>query len=257
MKKLRKMQKIQVFFTPTKQVRVNGKTCWIWCFTNQDTTYYVIDKSRGSPAVKRFFKQVCKGILITDFWGAYNVVVCAGKQKGLVHLLRDLKSVTKKYKDGNKDKDDDWEIFSKRLKRILRDAIRLCGKRSKLETEILERLRNRIERRLTLLLKGQWKNPEATRLIKRLKRHRNELLTFLYYDNIPFENNHAERIIRDGVIKRKNSYGNRSKKRNRNAIYFNEHLPNIKTKKIEPRKLLRKHDKRIPKNKKITKSTKK
>jgi hypothetical protein len=119
--------------------RVSGKTCWMWCFTNQDTTYDVIDKSRGSPVVKRFFKQVFKGILITDFWGVYNVVVCAGKQKCLVHLLRDLKSVTKKHKDGNKDKDDDWDVFSKRLKRILRDAIRLCGKRSKLETEVLER----------------------------------------------------------------------------------------------------------------------
>ncbi|MDR0611857.1 MAG: transposase, partial [Planctomycetaceae bacterium] len=60
--------------------RVGGKTCWLWCFTNQDTTYYVIDKSRGSPVVKRFFKQVFKGILITDFGSAYNAVVYAGKQ---------------------------------------------------------------------------------------------------------------------------------------------------------------------------------
>jgi hypothetical protein len=101
--------------------------------------------------------------------------------------------------------------FLKRLKRILRDAICLCGKRSNLETEVLERLRHRLERRLTLLLQGQWKNADATRLIKRLKRHRNELLTFLYHDNVPFDNNHAERIIRNGVIKRKNSYCNRSK----------------------------------------------
>jgi predicted CopG family antitoxin len=97
------------------------------------------------------------------------------------------------------------------FKAIETNTIRLCGKRSKLETEVLERLCNRIERRLTLLLKGQWKNSEATRLIKRLRRHRDELLTFLYDDKVPFENNHAERIIRDGVIKRKNSYGNRSK----------------------------------------------
>ena len=34
----------------------------------------------------------------------------------------------------------------------------------------------------------------------------------MYYDNLPFDNNHAERVIRDGVIKRKNSYCNRSKK---------------------------------------------
>jgi hypothetical protein len=60
-------------------------------------------------------------------------------------------------------------------------------------------------------MEGKWNNSEAIRLIKRLRRHRDELLTFLYYDNVPFDNNHAERIIRDGVIKRKNSNGNRSK----------------------------------------------
>jgi len=46
--------------------------------------------------------------------------------------------------------------------------------------------------------------------VKRLKRHRKELLTFLYYDGVPFDNNHAERTIRNGVVMRKNSYCNRS-----------------------------------------------
>jgi transposase-like protein len=214
--------------------RVNGKTYWMWCFTNQDTTYYVIDKSRGSPVVKRFFKQVFKGILITDFWGAYNAVVCARKQKCLVHLLRELKTVTKKWKNENKNPHDDWAIFLKRLKRILRDAIRLCGKRSKLETPVVERLRNRIERRLTGLLKGQWKNSDATRLVKRLRRHRNELLTFLYQDNVPFDNNHAERMIRDGVIKRKNSYGNRSQNGTETQAVLMSILQTLKQRKINP-----------------------
>jgi hypothetical protein len=89
--------------------------------------------------------------------------------------------------------------------------MRLCGKRSEMATEEFERLRNRIELRLSRLIQGQWKNHETIRLIKRLKRHRNELLTFLYYDKVPSDNNHAERMIRDGVVKRKNSNGNRSK----------------------------------------------
>jgi transposase len=47
-------------------------------------------------------------------------------------------------------------------------------------------------------------------LIKRLRRHRNDLFTFLDQPNVPFDNNLAERSIRPAVIIRKNSYGNRS-----------------------------------------------
>lgn len=36
--------------------RVDGKTHWLWCFTSTDVTYYMIDRSRGSPALKLFFK---------------------------------------------------------------------------------------------------------------------------------------------------------------------------------------------------------
>ena len=31
--------------------RVNGKTHWLWCFTTTDLTYFMIDRSRGSPAL--------------------------------------------------------------------------------------------------------------------------------------------------------------------------------------------------------------
>jgi hypothetical protein len=120
------------------------------------------------------------------------------------------------------------------LKRIPRDAIRLCGKRSKLETPVIERLRNRMKWRLTVLLKGQWKNSDATRLIKRLRRHRNELLTFLYQDNVPFGNNHAERMIRDGVIKRKNSYCNRSQNGTETQAVLMSIFHTLKLRKINP-----------------------
>ena len=35
-------------------------------------------------------------------------------------------------------------------------------------------------------------------------------MTFLNHEDVPFENNHAERAIRPAVIIRKNSYANRS-----------------------------------------------
>ena len=87
-------------------------------------------------------------------------------------------------------------MFSKRLKRILRGAMRLSGKRKTLEITKYERLRQTIENRLTSLIADEWKNVEAKRLVKRSKRRCEELLVFLYHEDVPFDNNHAERTIR-------------------------------------------------------------
>jgi len=55
--------------------RVDGKTHWLWCFTNEHTTFYMVDRSRGSPALKRFFKEAFDGILVTDFGGSRHFVL--------------------------------------------------------------------------------------------------------------------------------------------------------------------------------------
>ena len=43
-----------------------------------------------------------------------------------------------------------------------------------------------------------------------MRKYAEYLLTFLDYDHVPYENNHAERQIRPAVIIRKNSLSNRS-----------------------------------------------
>jgi hypothetical protein len=123
----------------------------------------------------------------------------------LSHLLGDLKKVAK-----YKDKSGDWSEFSKRLKRLLRDAMRLRGRQSEMGTDEYARRRQHLEARLSVLLDEDWGHAEAKRLVKRLCRHRVEIFTFLYNEDVPFDNNHAERTIRNGVVMRKNSYCNRS-----------------------------------------------
>jgi transposase len=185
--------------------RVNGKTHWLWCFTTEELTYYIIDRSRGSPALKKVFKKEFAGVLVTDFWSAYNAVVCAQKQKCLPHLLRDLKRTQHYHKP-----EGDWPAFSKRLKRLIRDAIRLSKRRSELSAAAFASRRDRLQRRLGELLAEPWENRHCRRLVKRLKRHQGELFTFLDHPEVPPDNNHGERQIRPAVIARKNSYANGS-----------------------------------------------
>lgn len=184
--------------------RVNGKTQWLWCFSSSDLTFYMIDRSRGSPALKKFFQEEFDGTLISDFWGAYNTVICRKRQMCLVHLLRDLE-----YVESYKGTDQNWSAFAKKLRRLVRDAIRLWRRENIPATEFASR-RARLDARLGELIESPWQHKEANRLVKRLRRHRNELFTFLDEAGVPFDNNHAERAIRPAVLIRKNSYSNRS-----------------------------------------------
>ena len=142
---------------------------------------------------------------MSDFWGAYNAVVCALRQTCLAHLLRELEH-TEKYKSPGKH----WPAFGKKLRRLLGDGIRLWRRREELSAETYASRRERIAIRLQQLIDTDWQDANARRLIKRLRRHQNDLFTFLDQPDVPFDNNHAERIIRPAVIIRKNSYGNRS-----------------------------------------------
>jgi transposase len=185
--------------------RVDGTTHWLWCFTTTDLTYYMIDRSRGSPALKRFFKREFAGVLVTDFWGAYNAVVCAGKQKCLPHLLRDIKRTQHYHAPGG-----DWPAFSKQLKRLIRDSPRLSKRRKEWSAERFASRRVRLGGRLHDLLAQPWGERHARRLVKRLRRHEAELFTFLDHPEVPSDNNHSERQIRPAVMMRKNSYANGS-----------------------------------------------
>jgi transposase len=185
--------------------RVNGRTHWLWCFSNPGLTYFMIDRSRGSPALLQFFIEEFAGTLVSDFWGAYNAVACALRQTCLVHLLRDLKQVAQ-YKSPSVH----WGAFAKKLRRLLGEAIRLWRKHDELPPETYASRRHRLSLRLQALSEQPWEDSQARRLLKRLRRHQDHLFTFLDQPHVPFDNNHAERALRPAVIIRKNSYGNRS-----------------------------------------------
>lgn len=185
--------------------RVNGKTHWLWCFCTGELSWFMVNRSRGSPALLQFFTREFAGTLVSDFWGAYNAVACACRQKCLVHLLRDLEHV-ERYKSPG----PHWVAFAKKLRRLIGDAIRLWRRREKLAPETYASRRACLTRRLAELIDTAWEDPQARRLIKRLRRHRDEVFTFLDQPGVPFDNNAAERAIRPAVILRKNSYGNRS-----------------------------------------------
>jgi hypothetical protein len=183
--------------------RINGQTCWLWCFCSRQTCYYMIDRSRGSPALQKFFSEAFAGVLVRDFWAPYDRVMAGDHQCCLVHLLRELEKVDQH------NVSTEWQAFAKLLRRLLRDGIRL-RKRPDFTPKAYRGRTQRMDERLIALAEGNYEDPDARRLAQRLSKYRDSIFTFLDYQDVPFENNHAERQIRPAVILRKNSQSNRS-----------------------------------------------
>jgi hypothetical protein len=183
--------------------RVNGLTHWLWCFCNPDGCYYMIDRSRGSDALYKFFAEVFTGTLVHDFWSVYESALVEDHQYCLVHLLREL------FKVDEHNNSAEWQAFSKQLKRLIRDGLRL-RKRPDYTPDRYRSRFGKIYHRLDALAGATYNDADARRLGKRIYKHRDHLFTFLDKLDVPSDNNGGERQIRPAVIIRKNILGNRS-----------------------------------------------
>jgi len=197
------IQKTAVLHGDETSWRVEGVTHWLWCFTDKQTTFYMIDSSRGSPALKKLFQEMFQGILVTDFWAAYNSIIGGEHQCCLFHLLNELAKVNQR------NVSEEWIAFSKQVKRIVQDALRLRAREDFSPEKYASRIDRLYDRSLKVAL-TPYADPDTKRLAKRMEKYRDELFTFLTHPEVSPTNNHAEREIRFAVLLRKIIYGNRS-----------------------------------------------
>jgi hypothetical protein len=156
--------------------RIRGVTHWLWYFGSRYWSYYVIDRRRSTAVVKRVIGEVFDGVLLADFWGAYNAIETWAKQRCVFHLFTALDKV-----DIQRPRDRLWRDFRQRLKRIFTDAVRLLDNLDTVDQPTVDRRRRLLEERLDALLVDPSDHKDVRRIHKRLRRHRDELFTFLDY----------------------------------------------------------------------------
>ncbi|MCK5554830.1 MAG: IS66 family transposase, partial [Alphaproteobacteria bacterium] len=183
--------------------RLDGKKSWVWAFVNERLAYYHVDRSRGRKVIKEILGEKFDGTLISDFYAVY-LKLPYRMQKCLVHLLRDFHDCAKT------DHDEEFVKAYKKIKRIIKDALRLQSKHEAMPSGKYERLRIRIENRLFDFMAFGYKNKNLKRLSKRFAQSWLDMLRFLKDPSLPWHNNFAERMIRPNVIYRNRSFGNRS-----------------------------------------------
>jgi len=182
--------------------RIKGRNHWLWAFLGRWSVVYEVDRSRGKDVPRRVLGDY-RGIVTSDSWGAWNYIGVRW-QRCLVHYLRELKETARYNSPGA-----DFAPFAKKLRRILGDAIRMADGQDRSERL---RAKARFEARIDALIDSYSSSEEknCARLIKRLRREKGMLFTFLEEDGVDWNNNAAERALRSSVVIRKITYGNQS-----------------------------------------------
>ena len=184
--------------------RIKGRNHWLWAFLGKWSVVYEVDRSRGKDVPKRVLGDYL-GTVISDSWSAWNHIG-ARWQRCLIHYLRELED-TIKYKSPGKE----FLAFRKKLRRILRDAIRMADSKDRSERlRAKARFEARVEALIAAYSSSSSKERNCARLLKRLRREKGMLFTFLEQDGVAWNNNAAERALRSSVVIRKITYGNQS-----------------------------------------------
>ncbi|MET4084279.1 transposase [Pedobacter sp. UYP30] len=176
--------------------KVNGKKGWFWTFQSQAATYITFSNNRGTATIEENFpKGFMNAILVHDCWRSYFQVKCKTHQICIPHLLRELVFFEERY--GSK-----WAID---FKELLCQAMEL--KRDLSPPQYLQPIPKRdeiMERLSVLLLNSVPENrKDLCAFHKRMQKYKEYVFTFLFYDQVPPDNNASERAIRNVKVKQK------------------------------------------------------
>lgn len=183
--------------------KITGVNHWLWAFVTDKLAYYRIAPSRGSGVPKEVLGPTYSGVVVSDFFSAYNRLKVR-QQKCWVHLLREFR------KEAATHFSQEFQSAHRALRRIFLDARRLARTRLNLPAVTVFRRYRLLSERLLAWGATPYRDKTLRRISGRILKHHHQLLTFLEVPGLPMDNNQAERLIRPHVILRNRSYQCRS-----------------------------------------------
>jgi hypothetical protein len=129
------------------------------------------------------------GVLITDFYAAYDSVNCP-QQKCLLHLMRDLNEDLRRNPF-----DGEFKELAQHFASLLRRTVETVDKYG-LRKRHLGKHRYDVQKFMRMVKAKDYVSEVAQGYQKRLEKHEDKLFTFLNYDGVPWNNNNAEHAVK-------------------------------------------------------------
>jgi len=179
----------------------SGVLMWMWVMANMTSAFFMIHSRRSQEAFQELVRD-WKGILVSDGYRLYCKWVGL-RQTCLSHLIRDARKLSQS-------QDVDVMLFGKW---ILKELQTLCHMANAPPTP--KEWEDFYGRLMKLMARYRDKDDATGTFVRRLQREIAHLWTFLEQEGVAPTNNHAERMIRFGVLWRQCSQGTSSDKGNR------------------------------------------
>jgi len=176
--------------------RFGGKKGWFHVWQTTGLTFIVASMNRGYQTIKEYFADGFPlTVYVSDCWAAQLKVAALAHQLCIAHLLRELRN----FEDALACQ------WSRAMKQLLQDAIALKKQMQPQDylapTETITKLEQRFAELLQTDHRTSHKKVQA--FVKRLKKNRNSVFTFLHHPKVPPDNNGSERAVRNVKVKTK------------------------------------------------------
>ena len=185
----------QAVYADETSWRVANKRAWLWGLFSKDKAYYEIAQSRGGKVAKSLIPGTYQGIVHTDCYSGYSYLHSSQRQLCFAHLKRHFLS--------HAERAGPAKTFGERGLALCRRAFLLSGQSTALQ-------RKRLIKDMDKLILLGLEDESTKTMALTLNKHRGSLWHCLSNPQVEATNNHAERMIRPAVIKRKLSFGSGS-----------------------------------------------
>lgn len=189
--------------------RQDGRNGYVWATVSEGpeaVRYYEYSASRSHVVAQRLLGERFRGVLVSDFYAAYNLIP-GYHQRCWVHLLRDLHALKEEHPAR-----DDVLAWTAAVRQLYDEGQAWLSHHPAPRDDERQRQYRTLHQRSVRLGQqyAQDKAHPCWALAKRLLRHQDELFLFVRWPAVPADNNLAERSLRPLVIARKISGGTRS-----------------------------------------------
>ncbi|HEY7152704.1 MAG TPA: IS66 family transposase [Gemmataceae bacterium] len=181
-----------------------GKLCWLWLAATQQVAAFVVHARRSWQGLQALLGQAGVGIICSDRWSVYDRLAVRQRQVCWAHLRRDFQRMAERGTAAGA-----WlgEVGGAVVHLLFHwwhayrggtiSRAELVGELEPVRAEFRGHLKDGRARR----------DAKVATLCANLLAMEPALWTFLYAEGVEPTNNHAERMVRRGVMWRKCAYG--------------------------------------------------